>query len=179
MNSLDIYIGIPIIIGLVIGFSKGLIKEIIGLVILIGGIWLAKIFDSSLAIWLVTKMDVNEKTAKVLAFLGIFVLVAVVLSVLGKIIEKVFETIALGGLNKLIGGLFGGIKYALIVSLLLNGILFFEIFGSLINKEDKEGSLFYNPVIQLAPAIWNKIIPDKDKDTETGEETTAQVFNQV
>ncbi len=164
MNSLDIYIAIPIVIGLILGFSKGLIKEIIGLVILVGGIWLAKIFDSSLALWLMTKTEVNEKTAKVLAFLILFIAVAISLSVLGKIIEKAFETIALGGLNKVVGGLFGGLKYALIVSIVLNAFIFFGTFGSILSEEDKEGSLLYNPVIQLAPELWDEIVPENGSE---------------
>lgn len=166
MNSLDIYISIPIIIGIIIGFSKGLIKEIIGITILVGGVWLAKIFHHGIGSWLAVKMDISEKTANVLAFIGIFIVVAITLSVLGKILEKAFETIALGGLNKLIGALFGGFKYALIISLLLNTFVFFEMFGKIISEEDKAESFLYKSVSDLAPKIWNELIPDKKAESE-------------
>lgn len=177
MNSLDLYIAIPVIIGMVIGFSKGLIKEIIGLVILIGGIWIAKTVDSVVAQWLIHRMEINEKTAKVLAFLAIFVAVAITLSLFGKILEKAFETISLGGLNKLVGGLFGGLKYLLIISLILNAFVFFGTFGNILSEEDKEGSLFYNPAIQLAPEIWDEII--QDKNLETPEEDSTDTLKNV
>ena len=63
---------------------------------------------------------------------------------------------SLNGLNKFLGGLFGALKYALIISVLIN------VFDSLNQKfrfmtEDKQlTSVTYHPLLNLAPELWDE-----------------------
>lgn len=169
MNSLDIYIAIPIIIGVISGLFKGLIKEVIGLLILIAGIFFARMFDDLIAILLIRRFDIHEGTAEPLAFLIVFALIAIILSLIGKMIERGFDTISLSGVNKMLGGLFGGLKYALIISIFLNLLEGVNRRFTLIEQQSKNESLLYTPVLKIGPDLWEKAKGEMD-DQKTKEE---------
>ncbi len=63
---------------------------------------------------------------------------------------------SLGGLNKLLGGFFGGLKYALIVSVLLNVFDAIDSKFPIVEPETKSNSFGYKPMLKLAPALWDE-----------------------
>ena len=76
----------------------------------------------------------------------------------GKALTKLADFAALGVLNKLLGGIFGGLKIALILSILL---LIFNTLNKTIpfvSDEEIETSILYNPVKSLAPMIFPNFI---------------------
>lgn len=163
MNSLDIYIAIPVIIGFISGLFKGLIKEVIGFLILIAGIFFARIFDDTVSDFFIRRFDMHAGTAEPLAFIVVFALIAILLSIIGKMIERGFDTISLSGVNKLLGGVFGALKYALIISIFLNLLEGVNRRFTLIEQEKKEASLLYNPVLQMGPDLWKKAKGEADR----------------
>lgn len=162
MNSLDIYLAIPILLGFILGLFKGLIREVIGIAILILGILGAKLFDDQGAVFLIKHFSVQEETAKPMAFIIIFLIIALMLNITGKILDKLFESISVGGLNKLLGGVFGGLKFAILLSIFLNLMQGFDKHFNMINEEEKEGSLLYSPVLNLGPDLWEKVSSKTD-----------------
>lgn len=155
MNSLDIFILIPISIGFVFGFFKGLVKELTSIAAIFLGIFFSKILSPWLSQILVKSWDFSAKIAQPIAYLVIFIAVVIVLLMLARTLDKLFESMSLGGLNKLLGGVFGGLKYALILSVLLN---VFEVVDSKFNfvaPETKSSSLVYMPLIHLGPKLWD------------------------
>jgi membrane protein required for colicin V production len=164
MNSLDLFLLIPIGLGFIFGIFKGLVKELTSLVAIILGIFGAKL--------LAPYFSGILKTSLPLTYLLLFIAIGVGLLLLANMLDKIFDSISLGGLNKLLGGIFGGLKYALIVSVLLN------VFNSLDNRlhilgtETKENSIAYKPVMKLGPTLWNeakKAHIDKPKREPTDE----------
>jgi len=77
---------------------------------------------------------------------------------LGKAMTKIAETIALGFFNKLVGAIFGFLKYALILSIVL--LVYDEINASLrfVEKEKVKKSVLYEPVKNFAPTIFPNLV---------------------
>lgn len=156
MNSIDISVFIIIGVGFVFGLFKGLIRELASLAAIVLGIYGAKLFSSLLVPLIVSLFGVSEKVAQPLSYVVLFITIAVVLLILARAIDKVFDAVALSGLNKFLGGLFGALKYALIISVLIN------VFDSLNQKfrfmtEDKQlTSVTYHPLLNLAPELWDE-----------------------
>ena len=119
---------------------------------------------------LIKSFDFSEKVATPVAYLIIFVIVAVALLMLAGLLDKTFNALALGGLNKFLGGVFGGLKYALIVSVLLNVFNALDSRFSLINVELKQQSLAYKPAMKLAPVLWEESKKLKATNSETERE---------
>ena len=156
MNSLDIVIIIPIIAGFVFGLFKGLIKELTSLAAIFLGIYGAKFFSPILAGILVNGFSFSIKMARPVAFVIIFIIIVLLLFILSRSLDKLFDSISLGGLNKFIGGLFGALKFALVISIFLNVFDVIDSKFSMVNPTTKSGSIFFHPVKELAPTLWDE-----------------------
>ena len=108
----------------------------------------------------------SDETNRIVAFAVTFLVVVILIIVIGKILTKIADITALGMLNKILGGLFGALKIALILSVI------FTFFGRVnntipfIKQETLDESLLYSPVKQIAPTLFPSIIK-KDKDGKT------------
>ncbi|WP_147677064.1 CvpA family protein [Algibacter pacificus] len=168
MGVIDIVLGALILFGLVRGFMKGLFVEVASLVALVAGVYGAIHFSDFAAQYLQTKTDWNEKTISITAFAITFVVIILVISLAGKALTKLADFAALGIINKLAGGVFGALKIALILSVVL---MFFDRMNStitFIDEENMDDSVLYIPVKSLVPTIFPNILTSKE-DTETKE----------
>ena len=79
-------------------------------------------------------------------------------------IEKFINLLALGIFNKLAGAAFGTLKFAVIISVAILILNKFDVNKSLERKAN--GSLLFNPIAKLVPAIIPKlnVIKDEIKD---------------
>lgn len=156
MNSLDLFILVPVAIGFVVGIFKGLIKELISLAAIVLGILGAKLLSPWFAGILEKALNISPKTAQPIAFLLLFIAIAVVMLLLAHLLDKLFSAISLGGLNKFLGGVFGALKYALIVSVLLNVFDVLHTKFGIVSVETVENSLTYKHVLKVAPQLWEE-----------------------
>ncbi|TGV01753.1 CvpA family protein [Flavivirga rizhaonensis] len=169
MGIIDIVLGALILFGLIRGFMKGLFVEVASLVALIAGVYGAIHFSNFAGEFLESKVDWNEKTINIAAFIITFVIIVLAIALAGKALTKLANFAALGIINKILGGLFGGLKIALILSVVL---IIFDKMNSAIpfaNEDDLEAAVFYNPVKSLVPMILPNIL---DSDENEEEDTT-------
>ena len=146
---------LPIGLGFIFGLFKGFIREITSLAAIVLGIYGAKLLAPTISGFLVSIFHFSEKTALPMSYLVLFVGITITLLMVSKSLEKLFESMALGGLNKFFGGLFGALKYALIVSVLLIVVNSIDSHFSIISTETKANSLVYKPLLKLAPSLWD------------------------
>ena len=90
-------------------------------------------------------------------------------------LDKVFDSMSLGGLNKFLGGLFGALKYALIVSILLNVFDALDSRFPIIKAKTKAESIGYKPLLKLAPALWEET--KKNQANEENKHTRGEERN--
>jgi membrane protein required for colicin V production len=99
------------------GFRHGFIEEMARLISLIGGFILSSKFHNMLIPYL---QRIETETIRVtVAYLGIFVLSVIVITIIAKILQKFIELVLLGWLNRLLGLLLGLLKGFLIISLII------------------------------------------------------------
>jgi len=158
MNTIDIIIGIILIFGTVNGFLKGLFIEVTTLVGLVLGVYGAIHFSYFLGDFLKDQVTWDESMLQLVSFAGTFLIILIGMVLLGKAMTKIAETIALGFFNKLVGAIFGFLKYALILSIVL--IVYDEINASLrfVEKEKVKKSVLYEPVKNFAPTIFPNLV---------------------
>ena len=158
MNTIDIIIGIILIFGTVNGFLKGLFIEVTTLVGLVLGVYGAIHFSYFLGDFLKDQVSWDESMLQLVSFAGTFLIILIGMVLLGKAMTKIAETIALGFFNKLVGAIFGFLKYALILSIVL--IVYDEINASLrfVEKEKVKKSVLYEPIKNFAPAIFPNLV---------------------
>ncbi len=173
MGIIDIVLGALILFGLIRGFMKGLFVEVASLVALVAGVYGAIHFSNFAGDFLESKVDWNENSINIVAFAVTFVIIVFTIALAGKALTKLANFAALGIINKLLGGLFGGLKIALILSVVL---IIFDRMNSTIPFTDKETldtSILYKPVKSLVPTILPSIT-GSDSDEESTEETNNE-----
>lgn len=119
MNTFDLIIAIPLLWGAIMGFRKGLILELASLAGLFLGIWGAMHFSDFTATYLSDWLEVSPSLISLSAFLLTFLIIVIAIYLLAKMIDKTLKLAALGPLIRITGAIFGLIKYALVITVLL------------------------------------------------------------
>lgn len=125
MNWLDIVLIVILIITTILGFIKGLIRQVIGITAVILGLVLAsqyywgisEIFKSFIR---------NEFLCNFVSFLFVFICVLIIGSLLGYLLTKAMRGPLKFG-NHLLGGVFGALKAVLICGVIVFALLVFEV----------------------------------------------------
>lgn len=156
MSNIDISILIIVGAGFVFGLFKGLVRELASLAAIVLGIYGAKLISSLLVPLVVDMLGVSEKVAQPLSYVVLFIAIAVALLILARTVDKVFDAVSLGGLNKFLGGVFGALKYALIISVLINVFEPLNQKFRFMSEEKQQNSVTYRPLLNLAPDLWDE-----------------------
>lgn len=169
MNYIDIVLGILLILAAIGGFKKGLVAEVASLAALILGIWGAIKFSYITSDFLVENFNLQTEYLNIISFAVTFVVIVILVHIVGNTITKMMDVVMLGFVNKLAGLVFGILKSALILSIVL--VVFDKIDEDvhILPEKTKASSRMYEPIRSFAPTIFPFIdvweIDLKDKNT--------------
>ncbi len=164
MSFIDIILGGLILYGLIKGLMKGIFVEIASLIALIAGIYGAIHFSYFAGDFLSTKVDWDEKYINLTAFAITFVGIVVGVALAGRFLTKIADFAALGVLNKILGAVFGALKFAVILGAVL---VFFDKTNNTIEfvkKETLEKSVLYKPVKDIGAFVFKLVLKDKKEE---------------
>jgi len=177
MNTVDIILSLVLLYGLVRGFFRGLLAELASLIGIVAGIYGAIHFSHFLGDFLSEHVEWKIQYINLISFAITFVLIVFLISLAGKMLTKIATFAALGIVNKLLGGVFGFIKSAFVVSVI---IMFFKATNERIEIiEDKtlEESILYEPVESIAPIILPSIIKQvQERDLLYDDDDLAETY---
>jgi len=167
MNWFDILVGILLLIAFINGYRKGLIMQLIGLATII----LAAIFGGRLAEKILPEihrlLELSPNTARVLSFMLAFALIAIVLSLIGRLLQKFIDVVLLSFVNRLLGSVIAMATMMLFLSILLNLVLMLDRNETVIDRKTRQESFFFERVEAVVPALipylnkeyWEEYIP--------------------
>lgn len=157
MNYIDIIILIFLLYGAFRGFSRGLIIEVATLLGLVLGVYFSIRYSPYTEGVLRDFLNISSRYISYIALAVTFVVVAVVVYILGKLLTKVIDIIALGLVNKLLGTILGIVKYFIVVCVLL---LITDVLNEkfhFLSEETAQKSLLFYPFLNFAQKIYNSI----------------------
>lgn len=169
LNWFDLIILILLLIAFINGYRKGLVMMLAGLVTVI----LAAIFGGKLAVRILPELqklfDMSPQLANVLSYVAAFLAIAVVLGLVGALVQKIFETVNLNFVNRLLGSVVSVATTTIVLSILLNLVLMLDSGERMIKPDVKEKSFFYERIQAVVPAIvpyldkkmWEEFVPEK------------------
>ena len=162
MNYIDIVLAIS-------GFRKGLIVELASLAALILGIWGAIEFSYITSEFLVENFNWKWDHLNIVSFIITFVVIVILVHIVGNTVNKLIETAMLGFVNKLAGLVFGLLRAALVLSIIL--LIFDRIDEDveILSQDVKEESRMYEPIKNLAPTLF-PFIDFWDEENNSDEE---------
>jgi membrane protein required for colicin V production len=157
MSWLDIIILLPILIGLVRGLMKGLVIEIASIVAIVLGYIGSRLWGAMFAAWLIKQFSWPETVCMVVAYALLFIGISLLLHILARALSKLFQKVSLGWLNRLLGGVFGTLKWAIIVLTLVLCVHRLDEQFQFIQPDLKEQSIIYMQAAPLSEKMWAEI----------------------
>lgn len=159
MNGLDIVFLLVLVAGAWKGWSNGLLKEVLGLVGVFVGLYLAHLLYEQVGYHLAPRLGTSPGIANILAFVLIWMGVPILLGLIGSFLTKVLEWAGLDSINNLGGALISLLKYGLLLGAFCNVLSITHLVG----EEAQERSILFHPLRQstsiafeLAKAQWHE-----------------------
>lgn len=176
MNYIDIILSIPMLWGLYKGLKRGIIKELTSLLALILGIYGAVHFSEQLQSIFQANISIDDSLLPIISFAASFILIVLLVRLIGLILDKIIKMAALGMISRLLGGVFGMLKTAFIISAILLVFNTLDYQLEIIPKEQKKNSLLHQPISEMVSLlirdveVGNSLIEEAEKIWQEAEE---------
>ena|SRR5574344_908071 len=167
MTFLDIVILIILLWGAIKGWRSGFFKQLASFAGFFVGLIIAYSLYSAFGDFLAPRLGSSAIVARMLAFLILWIGVPIGLGVVASMLTKVTRTIHIGWLNSGGGALLGVIKYALLLSCVLNVMSF----TGMVSEQKQQESVFFCPIKGFVSTFYHSF------DTKTTNANKADSTN--
>ncbi len=154
MSFIDIILIVIFIFAGFQGYKKGFIGQLAGLAGLLLGIWGGIKFSDYTAGLLKEYFHLTTEYLPLISFAVTFFVILFAVHFIGKLVEGIFDMAFLGFANSILGVVFGVLKMAFIMSVIIVIIEKADTKVNVLPDNISEKSLFYKPVAKLAPSIF-------------------------
>jgi membrane protein required for colicin V production len=166
---LDIILGGLLIIGIIRGFLKGFIFEVAILGVFFLGMWAGFKFAGFATPYVLKVISPDPKTLYYISSFVMFLVISAGVILLAKLFTGLINMAALGIFNKLAGAVLGGLKYALVLSILIFYFNKLDTKYKWLEADTKAESHLYYPLAKISPVVLPLIEGAKDKWYEFNE----------
>ena len=142
-----------IILAIIKGYQKGLILAVFSIIAFIIGLAAALKLSAVVAEHLKNSINVSAKWLPFIAFALVFFVVVVLVRLGAKLIEKTFQAVMLGWLNR-IGGI---LLYAALYLIILSILIFYAEKMQLLQPATIQASVTYKFIQPWGPVIMDNI----------------------
>ena len=154
MKPIDLIIMVPVLWGGYKGYSKGFIIEVTTMLSLVLAIFLGFQLMETVISYLKEIIDVSDGMLPFIAFIAVFIAVLFLISWLAKVLKKIVHFTILGQLDNLSGVIFGSLKYAFILSILL---WLTDQTSLIIPSSFTEDSMLYPMLVEYSPVLIEQV----------------------
>lgn len=177
-NYFDVTISAIVLILGIKGFMNGFIKEVFGLVGLVGGVYIASRLSGEAATFIDSTFLHIENTSllKLLGFLAILIIVWLSATILGSIFSKLSSASGLGFINRFLGFVAGGGKYFLIFALIVTALSNVTLIKDNLEKY-VHGSILYPYLKAVGSSVIHLNPQDIGLDGTTAKDVLKDVAN--
>lgn len=154
---LDIVIALPLLIGLVRGIMRGLVKEIMAVAAVILGYFGARMWGGAFSAWITVQFAWPEPVCNLVAYSLLFLGIAVVINIAGSLLSRLLKAISLGWANRLLGAVSGAAKWAVIVLVVIFLVGQADAQWHLLPPSLHESSLLYDPALSIANSLLTSL----------------------
>ena len=162
MSTLDIIILVPLVFGIIKGFSRGFIREIAALTGLFLGIIASYLLSEHVFEYFTIYFQSADFELRIVSYVVVFFLTILLINFIATALTRTLKLVALNGINRILGAILGLGKWLIILGLVI----------FLVNRAQKNSPIFQKST--LAESKYFKVISDY------GEEIAAAVnFDEV
>ncbi|HXH18160.1 MAG TPA: CvpA family protein [Chitinophagales bacterium] len=150
---IDTLLIIFLIAGFINGFRRGLIYSLCAFIGLFFGMLLAMKYSYLLSGYLYEEGIIRTRLLPFISFALIFIAVMIAMKLAYRLVQSMADTLFLGTINNIIGGML----WAAILALLFSTVLWYLDKMSLIPSEAKAASKTYSYIISLSSIVVEKL----------------------
>jgi membrane protein required for colicin V production len=154
MNLLDIVIVVILGYCLVRGIFRGLIKEVSGIIGVLGGFYAAYSYYQKVA-QLLSRWISDTSIQNILSFLLLFCAVLIIVSIIGIVIKYLLNIAFLGWTDRITGAVFGILKGVLISCVIIFSLTAFLPKGAPVVKES-----LLAPYATMVSETMARVVPE-------------------
>lgn len=155
MNWIDIIIIILLALAVGIGFKKGLVQEIVGIIALVIAFFLALKMHLVAAAALAKMISgLPKHIAPTVGFVAVFLIVFLAITIVGWLLSKIIKATPLDLADKIGGMAIGLVKGALIISVILLLLALAPLPREFNRKLDRSGMI--RSIRKVAPLVYEK-----------------------
>lgn len=176
-----VIVSITVLLGLK-GLLRGFIKEVFGLVAIVGGIFVASRMAGEIGAQAAPLLALeNQATITLIGFIVGLIGFWAVVYVVGVILSRVFSASGLGLFDRILGFLFGSAKIFLIFSIIVYGVYQIQSFKSLMDEKVGNSATFPfllktgANIVKLDPNAFIKKVEEKIAPKEEIEEQADMI----
>ncbi len=160
INWIDLIISGCFIYGSIIGFKRGLIRELGSLLGLFISLIRVYNFSDYLSNLIEVFLNLSPTFSYIISCIVIFLTAISLVSYIAKLITKTLNIVALGFLNRIAGLIFGLLKWVVLSSSLIfiiNKKNFFNEISEQLKSDSMESSFIYDPLSKIGEFIFEKV----------------------
>jgi len=155
MSTVDTIILLLFVPGLIQGIRKGFVSQVIALVSVFAGIWLAFHFSEVLCETLSSYIPKAPHTLLyIISFILVVCAVVILLGIVGKALRKLIDVVMMGLFDRLLGMVFATITSLLVISLLVVIFSYINNITGLVSSGILEESTLYLPIKDFAYKVF-------------------------
>lgn len=109
MSAVDWILLALLVVSILLGMWRGVVREVLSLAGWIAGFWIAQHQAPWVGQWLPLE-GASESLRYLAGFVTVFISVLILSVLLGWVISKLVSAVGLGVLDRLLGGVFGGLR---------------------------------------------------------------------
>lgn len=160
---LDIILATLLIIGIIRGFLKGFIFEVAILGVFFLGMWAGFKFAGFATPYVLKVIKPDPQTLYYISSFVMFLVISTGVILLAKLFTGLVNMAALGIFNKLGGAILGGLKYALVLSIIIFYFNKLDTKYKWLSPDIKAESYLYYPLAKISPIVLPVIEGAKEK----------------
>lgn len=169
---IDIFIIVVALWAIINGWRNGFFKELVSGIGWLVGLAIAATCYSYLGEYLVMKGSEANIVTNIVAFFILWILVPIVLGLVATILTSALNGLQLGLPNSLLGAAVSLLKYAILISCVLNVMSALRI----LNESRTEGSKLFEPTKAMVSVLFNTFGQPNGQDSERASEKLPADF---
>ncbi len=171
-SVLDYVFALIIVVSTGFALTKGLVREIISLVSLIGGFVLAALYYPVTAHWFLP-FSKSDSIANLLGFLTIFLGCVIVGAIAAYLVNKFVKMTALEWVDRLLGAVYGFLRGWAVSSIIILALVAFPL------REDLVARSYLAPYLLAGAKVAAMMVPQDMKNKFNDEyKKVLQIWNQ-
>lgn len=147
---IDVLILIIVVASFATGLMRGLIGELVSTFSVIVACVVARLYASEVGMWVEDAWTLPEPFAEAVGYALVFVAITLLIELIGRFLRSLVRAVHLTWLNRLLGGVFGFIKGAILAMVFVFLLGHIDHIKPVLSEGTRTESRLYSPVYDLA-----------------------------